>query len=113
MGWIFFRSNQSAINYLDKFLNTREIKGSDQKNFNKFLLFNGPHLKPHELGDELTIDNTADQDYNYQEISLLALSKPLVKRGPIEDETYVWHPNTKKEAEHKKQSFIDRKKWLL
>ena len=60
MGWIFFRSNYKTIGYLDRFLNTREIKGSDQKNFNKFLL-NNPHIKLHDFGDELTIDNTADQ----------------------------------------------------
>jgi hypothetical protein len=113
MGWIFFRSNQNTINYLDKFLNTREIKGSDQKNFNQFLLHNKPTSQSHKLGDELTIHNASDQDCNYQELSLLALSKLLVKRGPIEEETYVWHPNTRKEAEYKKQSFIDRKKWLL
>ena len=76
-------------------------------------MFNNPYSKPHELGDELYINNTADQDYNYNELSLLALSKPLVKRGPIEEETYVWHPNTRKEAEHKKQSFIDRGKWKI
>ena len=113
MGWIFFRSNQNTIQYLDKFLNTREIKGSDQQNFNRFLLHNRPHISPHNFGDELTIDNTADENYNYQELSLLALSKPLVKRGPVEDSTYVWHPNTKKEASHKKQSFIDRKAWKI
>lgn len=113
MGWIFFRSNHKTISYLDRFLNTREIKGSDQKNFNQFLLFNKPSSRPHQFGDQLTIDNIADQDYNYNELSLLALSKPLVKRGPIEDETYVWHPNTRKEAEHKKQSFIDRGTWKI
>ena len=106
MGWIFFRSNKNTINYLDKFLNTREVKGSDQKNFNEFLLSNNPSISPLDNGDELIITN----DLN---VSLLGLSKPLVKRGPIEEETYVWHPNTRKEAEHKKQSFIDRKKWLL
>ena len=113
MGWIFFRSNNKTISYLDRFLNTREIKGSDQKNFNEFLLSNNPNIKTHELGDALSIYNTADENYNYKELSLLALSKPLVKRGPIEDETYVWHPNTRKEAEHKKQSFIDRGTWKI
>lgn len=113
MGWIFFRSNHKTIDYLDRFLNTREIKGSDQKNFNQFLLHNQPTSQPHKLGDELIIDNTADQDYNYNELSLLALSKPLVKRGPIEEETYVWHPNTKKEAEYKKDSFIKARKWKI
>lgn len=113
MGWIFFRSNHKTINYLDKFLNTREIKGSDQKNFNQFLLKNNPICQTHDLGDELILDNTADQNHNYNELSLLALSKPLIKRGPTEDSTYVWHPNTKKEAEHKKQSFIDRKAWKI
>ena len=109
----FFRSNQKTISYLDRFLNTREIKGSDQKNFNQFLLHNQPTTQPHRFGDRLIIDNVVDQDYNYNKLSLLALNKPLVKRGPIEDDTYVWHPNTRKEAQHKKQSFIDRKKWLL
>ena len=113
MGWIFFRSNKKTISYLDRFLNTREIKGSDQKNFNQFLLHNHPTTQPHKFGDRLIIDNVADQDYNYNKLSLLALNKLLVKRGPIEDDTYVWHPNTRKEAQHKKQSFIDRKKWLL
>ena len=113
MGWIFFRSNQKTISYLDRFLNTREIKGSDQKNFNQFLLNNQPTSQSHKLGDELIIDNTTDQDYNYNELSLLALSKPLVKRGPIEEETYVWHPNTKKEAEYKKDSFIKARKWKI
>lgn len=113
MGWIFFRSNHKTIDYLDRFLNTREIKGSDQKNFNQFLLHNQPTSQPHKLGDELIIDNTADQDYNYNELSLLALSKPLVKRGPIEEKTYVWHPNTKKEAEYKKDSFIKARKWKI
>lgn len=113
MGWIFFRSNYKTISYLDKFLNTRQIKGSDQKNFNQFLLHNRPSLRSHNLGDELSIDNIADQDYNYNELSLLALNKPSVKRGPIEDLTYVWHPNTKKEAEHKKQSFINAGKWKI
>ncbi len=111
MGWIFFRSNYKTIKYLDKFLNTREIKGSDQKNFNQFLLHNQPTSQSHKLGDELIIDNAAYQDYN--ELSLLALSKPLVKRGPIEEETYVWHPNTKKEAEYKKDSFIKARKWKI
>jgi len=113
MGWIFFRSNHKTINYLDRFLNTREIKGSDQKNFNQFLLYNNPSSKSHDLGDELHIDNTGDENYNYNKLSLLALSKPLIKRGPIEEGTYVWHPNTKKEAEYKKQSFIDRGTWKI
>jgi hypothetical protein len=113
MGWIFFRSNHKTISYLDKFLNTREIKGSDQKNFNQFLLRNKPTINPHKHGDELIIDNVADQDYNYNELSLLALSKPLVKRGPIEKSTYVWHPNTRKEAGHKKESFINAGKWKI
>jgi len=106
MGWIFFRSNNETVNYLDRFLNTREIKGSDQKNFNEFLLSNNPSISPLDNGDELIITN----DLN---VSLLGLSKPLVKRGPIKEETYVWHPNTRKEAEHKKQSFIDRGLWKI
>jgi len=113
MGWIFFRSNHKTISYLDRFLNTREIKGSDQKNFNQFLLHNKPASKAHKLGDELIIDNNSDHHYNYNELSLLALSKPLIKRGPIEDQTYVWHPNTRKEAEYKKQSFINRGTWKI
>ena len=106
MGWIFFRSNNETVNYLDRFLNTREIKGSDQKNFNEFLLSNNPSISPLDNGDELIITN----DLN---VSLLGLSKPLVKRGPIKEETYVWHPNTRKEAEHKKQSFINRGLWKI
>jgi hypothetical protein len=113
MGWIFFRSNQNTINYLDRFLSTREIKGSDQKNFNQFLLHNNPNVKSHNLGDDLSIYNTVDENYNYKELSLLALSKPLVKRGPIEASTYVWHPNTKKEAEHKRESFVNAGKWRI
>ena len=106
MGWIFFRSNHRTVSYLDRFLNTREIKGSDQKNFNEFLLFNNPAITAHSAGDELVISQ-------HQGLSLLALSQPLVKRGPIEDKTYVWHPNTRKEASHKKQSFIQRGKWKI
>ena len=113
MGWIFLEAITKQSIILIDFLNTREIKGSDQKNFNQFLLHNQPTSQPHKLGDELIIDNTADQDYNYNELSLLALSKPLVKRGPIEEETYVWHPNTKKEAEYKKDSFIKARKWKI
>jgi hypothetical protein len=113
MGWIFFRSNDKTISYLDRFLNTREIKGSDQKNFNQFLLASSPSITDHELGDELTIYNTSDENNRCKELSLLALSKPLVKRGPVEDSTYVWHPNTKKEAGHIKQTFINQKKWKI
>ena len=113
MGWVFFRSNQNTVGYLDRFLSTREIKGSDQKNFNQFLLHNNPDVKPHDLGDELFIYNTADENYNYKELSLLALGKSLVKRGPIEESTYVWHPNTKKEAECKRESFIKTGKWKI
>lgn len=105
MGWIFFRSNENTISYLDKFLNSREIKGSDQKNFNQFLLSNKPEIKPHDLGEELSTAHG---------LSLLALSKPLVKRGPVvEDLTYVWHPLTRKKAKQKKETFIKAKKWKI
>ena len=74
-----------------------------------------PHLKPARAMATSSLSIIPQiKTTTTKKSHLLGLSKAASsKRGPIEEETYVWHPNTRKEAEHKKQSFIDRKKWLL
>lgn len=117
MGWALFRANSRTTDYLDNVYVsgggvTGKAFGSDQKLFNNYLMDHVFNVCEDELGNIMRSDYI-DSDDQTQCLSILCLNKEIIKRGPITKETYVWHPNTRKEALHKKEVFSQYDKWLI
>lgn len=116
MGWVLFRCNEKTISYINSVYNSgvsRSVKptGSDQKLFNNYLVNHLLLVCKDDIGDVFRSDYTEQGETKC--LSILCLNKEIVKRGPISEGTYVWHPNTRKEASYKKEVFRHHDKWLI
>jgi len=117
MGWVLFRANIRTLDYLNAVYTSGSKAsgkpyGSDQKLFNTYLMDHIFRVCKDEIGDVFRSDYQ-DSSGEARCLPILCLDKEIIKRGPITKETYVWHPNTRKEAFYKKEVFLKHDKWLI